>query len=56
MDNFIKYNPYNTLCAQTVHLSPHVLSGKRVEASLAGQRCPAALYLLAILQGSQWGS
>ena len=53
MDDFIQYNPYYTLCAQTVHLSLQALSEKRVEASLSGHSCPEALWSFAISQGSQ---
>ena len=46
-------SPDNTLCTQTVHPSLGALSGKQVEASLAGHSCPAALFSLAILRRSQ---
>ena len=49
----MEYNPYKTLCAETVHLSLPTLSGKHVESSLAGHSCPAALCWLAIPQRSR---
>ena len=53
MNNFIKYNPYYTLRAETVHLSLQALSGKSVGASLSGHSGPEALCLLAVSQVSQ---